>query len=123
MKKIWNADAEWAAKKAGYPVEKYEEACREYAEIVHSIAKEWRRCVTIGNGNPFDYQMSVDKQKHAAHDRVVFAIKENEAELRRLGLAPIYQGELVNGKPQNRQEAGKFAMEICGYFADAEFAN
>lgn len=114
-----DSKAELSARKAGYDVASYETACRDYALIVHDIACMYRRF----DDDTMNYQMIIDKQKHAAHNRVVSAIERNEAELRRLGLAPIFQGKLENGFVVSMQEAGKFAMEFCGYVADAEFAN
>ena len=122
--KYWNGDAEWAAKKAGYDTASYEAACRDYATIVHERAIGFRRYGMNGDAiQAFQCLSSREHEKHAAHNRVISAIEINEAELRRLGLAPFYQGQLINGFVASRQEAGKFAMEICGYAADAEFAN
>ena len=122
--KLWNGDAEWRAKRAGFSVEEYESDCRDYANIVHERAIEFRRYGRIGDTTQaFQCLSAREHEKHAAHNRVISAIERNEAELRRLGLDPIYQGQLVNGFVASRQEAGKFAMEICGYAADAEFAN
>lgn len=117
--KYWNGDNEWKAKKAGFNVTAYENACHDYAQIVHEIAKLYRSF----DDSCMNYQLLVDREKHAAHNKVIAAIERNEAELRRLGLAPIFQGKLKNGFVVSRQEAGKFAMEFCGYGADAEFAN
>ncbi len=117
--KYYNQTAEQSARKAGYDVASYEKACMDYAQIMHEIAKLYRSF----DDSCMSYQLLIDREKHAAHNRVVSAIETNEAELRRLGLAPIFQGKLENGFVVSRQEAGKFAMEFCGYAADAEFAN
>lgn len=122
--KYWNGDAEWTAKRAGYDTASYEEACRDYATIVHERAVGFRKYGIAGEtAQAFQCLSAREHEKHAAHDQVVSAIERNEDELRRLGLAPIFQGKLENGFVVSRQEAGKFAMEFCGYGADAEFAN
>ena len=117
--KYWNSAAEWAAKKAGVDIDSYEAECRPYAEIVHKIALMYRR-MDIG---AMEYQILIDRDKHAAHNRVIIAIEKLEAELRRLGLQSIYEGQLANGRITSRQEAGKFAMEFCGFAIDSDFAN
>lgn len=113
---MYNMSAEEAAKKAGLNVFQYEKRCKEYVECLSERARAMRS----GDIELFDYVFSFDfdKEKHIAHEKAIEAVRELNAECRRLGLDVIYDGDEKNSK-----EIGRFVCHFSGEKQLADFAD
>lgn len=113
----YNKENEKKAIAEGFDFNTLTKEAKPYVEIIHEVAKGMRE----GDEFVFDFMASVDREKHQAHNALCSAVERTEAELKKQGFDPVYEG-LVDGKVANRVEAARFVMTFMGYGEDAEYA-